>query len=170
MPGGLIRVSASGDRLGDSMLAGEGSKDVWVLSDGPVTPVSLLHPRDTPVPLRRSGNDLPSRVADNLYWLGRHVERAEGAVRLLRSMVLRLTSESRLGEPAGTAARCWQALAEQGPIRPDFVVHADGQESPLVEQEILAFIFDRNRRGSLRRHARRRAARRLDRPRPDFAR
>ena len=94
MPGGLTRVSAVGDRLGDSMLAGEGSKDVWVLSEGPVAPVSLLQSPDTPIPLRRSGNDLPSRVADNLYWLGRHVERAEGAVRLLRSIILRLTSES----------------------------------------------------------------------------
>ena len=149
MPGGLVRVSASGERLSESTLAGEGSKDVWVLSDGPVTPVSLLHPRDTPVPLRRSGNDLPSRVADNLYWLGRHVERAESAIRLLRSVVTRLTSETEVGNQPELPLLL-EALAEQGPIRPEFVVHADGQESPLVEQEIFAFIFDANRRGSLR--------------------
>ena len=41
----------------------------------------------------RSTYDLPSRVADNLYWLGRHVERADGLVRHLRAVVLRMTSE-----------------------------------------------------------------------------
>ena len=58
---------------------------------------ACCNPPATPIALRRSGNELPSRVADNLYWLGRHVERAEGSVRLLRSIVVRLTSES---EPA----------------------------------------------------------------------
>ena len=28
---------------------------------------------------------LPSRAADNLFWLGRYVERAEGTMRLLRA-------------------------------------------------------------------------------------
>ncbi len=149
MPGGLIRVSASADRLGDSMLAGEGSKDVWVLSEGPVSPVSLLHPADTPVPLRRSGNDLPSRVADNLYWLGRHVERAEGAIRLLRSVVTRLSSESEAASMP-ELPELLQALAEQGQIRPEFVIHSAGRQTPIVEQEILAFIFDAHRAGSLR--------------------
>ena len=149
MPGGLTRVSAVGDRLGDSMLAGEGSKDVWVLSEGPVTPVSLLQSPDTPIPLRRSGNDLPSRVADNLYWLGRHVERAEGAVRLLRSILLRLTSE---GDPAGVPELppLLRALAEHGQIRPEIVVYARGKEAPVVDREIRAFIFDPQRGGSLR--------------------
>jgi uncharacterized circularly permuted ATP-grasp superfamily protein/uncharacterized alpha-E superfamily protein len=149
MPGGLTRVSAVGDRLGDSMLAGEGSKDVWVLSEGPVVPVSLLQSPETPVPLRRSGNDLPSRVADNLYWLGRQVERAEGAVRLLRSILLRLTSE---GDQASLPELppLLRALAEHGQIRPEFVVYAGGNETPIVDREILAFIFDPQRSGSLR--------------------
>jgi uncharacterized circularly permuted ATP-grasp superfamily protein/uncharacterized alpha-E superfamily protein len=150
MPGGLMRASAFGDRLGDSLLAGEGSKDVWVLSEGPVEKVSLLHPAETPVPLRRSGNDLPSRVADNLYWLGRDVERAEGAIRLLRSVILRLTSET---EPNSLSdlSPLLHALADQGQIRPEFVVFAAGERIPVIEKEILAFIFDPERVGSLRR-------------------
>ena len=32
------------------------------------------------------GGHLPSRVADNLFWLGRYAERAEGTVRLLRAI------------------------------------------------------------------------------------
>ena len=33
---------------------------------------------------------LPSRAGDNLYWLGRYVERAEGAMRLVRAYHVRL--------------------------------------------------------------------------------
>ena len=42
----------------------------------------------------RAGSDLPSRVADNLFWLGRYAERAEHAMRLLRSVVARLTDDA----------------------------------------------------------------------------
>ena len=58
--------------------------------------------RGEPIELRRGGIELPSRVADNLYWLGRYVERAEqGAGRLLRGVASRLTAEAGL---AGTTA------------------------------------------------------------------
>jgi len=149
MPGALSRVSTSAELLGDSMLAGQGSKDVWVLSEGPVTPISLLHPPGEPVALRRSGNDLPSRVADNLYWLGRHVERAEGAVRLLRSIVARLTGESEPGVMPELTALL-RALADQGQTRPEFVLHTAGEAVSMAEHETLAFIFDERRAGSLR--------------------
>jgi uncharacterized circularly permuted ATP-grasp superfamily protein/uncharacterized alpha-E superfamily protein len=94
MPGGLARVSTSSDPLAESALGGQGSKDVWVLSEGPVNQVSLLHPAGTMVSIHRSGNDLPSRVADHLYWLGRNVERIEGTTRVLRTTLSRFTSES----------------------------------------------------------------------------
>ncbi len=99
MPGGLARVSTSSDPLAESALGGQGSKDVWVLSDGPVANVSLLHPAGTLVSLQRSGNDLPSRVADHLFWLGRHVERLEGTARVLRTTLTRLTSEASFNGP-----------------------------------------------------------------------
>ena len=39
---------------------------------------------------RRAGADLlPSRVADNLFWVGRYIERAEDTARLLRSVLHR---------------------------------------------------------------------------------
>jgi uncharacterized circularly permuted ATP-grasp superfamily protein/uncharacterized alpha-E superfamily protein len=99
MPGGLARVSTSSDPLAESALGGQGSKDVWVLSDGPVAQVSLLHPAGTLVALQRSGNDLPSRVADHLFWLGRHVERLEETARVLRTTLTRLTSEDPFSGP-----------------------------------------------------------------------
>jgi uncharacterized circularly permuted ATP-grasp superfamily protein/uncharacterized alpha-E superfamily protein len=94
MRGGLARMSVgrvSGEEL---LLSNQGSKDVWVVSEGPVQQVSLLRRPGQPLPLRRSGYDLPSRVADHLYWLGRHAERAEGTARLLRTVASRLASEA----------------------------------------------------------------------------
>jgi uncharacterized circularly permuted ATP-grasp superfamily protein/uncharacterized alpha-E superfamily protein len=149
MPGGLTRVSASAEMLGDSLTAGQGSKDVWVLSEGPVTPVSLLRPPGAEIELRRSGNDLPSRVADNLFWLGRQVERTEGAVRLARSIVARLASEA---EPGGIPELpvLLRTLADQGQISPAALVgNADGQTAK-TDGEILAFLFDEQRSDGLR--------------------
>ena len=93
MPGGLTRVGAATDIPIVSMQRGGGSKDTWVVSEGPVTAVSLLAPRRLSVRRERLDSNLPSRVADNLFWLGRHIERAEQSARLLRSLVAYLTRE-----------------------------------------------------------------------------
>jgi uncharacterized alpha-E superfamily protein len=70
---------------------GEGvrSADVWVLSEGPVEHVSLL-PTNESVHIRRLMGLLPSRAADNLFWLGRYLERAEATLRLIRCLAGRL--------------------------------------------------------------------------------
>ena len=43
-----------------------------------------------PLPIRRTSGDLPCRVADNFFWLGRYLERLESAARLLRAGASRL--------------------------------------------------------------------------------
>lgn len=94
LPGGLTRVTSSWDTLVVSMREGGGSKDTWILSDEPVPPISLLPPPGEALALRRAGRDLPSRVADNLFWLGRYTSRAEEVTRLLRAILLKVTGES----------------------------------------------------------------------------
>ena len=93
MSGALAHSSAQLAASNQSLFIGHGSKDVWVQAEGAVAAVTLLQPPGTPIPPRRSGNDLPSRVADSLFWLGRHVERAEASARLLRSILARLVGE-----------------------------------------------------------------------------
>ena len=46
------------------------------------------------LPIRRGTGDLPSRVADNFFWLGRYLERLESAARLLRASAARLATTS----------------------------------------------------------------------------
>ncbi len=91
MPGGLTRISKLPDSLIVSFQSGAGSKDTWIVGDGPVKEVSLLSPASQPLDLSRDGGDLTSRVADDLFWLGRYTQRAESVVRLARSIFTRLS-------------------------------------------------------------------------------
>ena len=94
MPGGLSLIAGSPDESEISMQAGAGSKDTWVVSGGPVSTFSLLPPSSQPIELSRGGGDLPSRVADNLFWLGRYAERSEAIARLARTICLRLSEQT----------------------------------------------------------------------------
>src|SRR4051812_5331496 len=93
-PGGLTRISGAIEKPVVSMQSGGGSKDTWVLSERPVPPVSLLSSGSGLVRVGRSAAEIPSRVADNLFWLGRYAERLENFARLIRTFVSRWTDES----------------------------------------------------------------------------
>ncbi|CAH2604697.1 Circularly permuted type 2 ATP-grasp protein [Rhodovastum atsumiense] len=91
MPGGLARVLEDPERLTGRRPEVGVSKDVWVLSE---ERGMIMGPPALSVPalkLRRPSGDLPSRVADNMFWLGRYVERLDRAARLMRSALQRLT-------------------------------------------------------------------------------
>jgi len=94
MPGGLVRTGLGTGPLGISMQDGGSSKDAWVLSHEPVDEITLLQGADSPIELRRVGNNLPSRLADNFFWIGRYTERVDAAARTLRAALLRFSPES----------------------------------------------------------------------------
>jgi len=158
MPGGLARVSASLDSPVVSMQRGGGSKDTWVLSDTPVDKFTLQRSRDLPVALNRGGtSDLPSRAADNLFWLGRYAERCEHLVRVLRCILVRLTGESGAGSTVNTSTGVeWNSLmklhaslasANSRMAEDDPQGHLDLARD--FEQEILSLIFEEDRSDSL---------------------
>jgi uncharacterized circularly permuted ATP-grasp superfamily protein/uncharacterized alpha-E superfamily protein len=98
LPGGLTRVAeAEGSVV--SMQRGGHSKDAWVLWDSPVDTFSMLRPRDEPLELHRAAMPVPSSVADNVFWLGRYVERAENIARIVRTILSRVrrADEAELG-------------------------------------------------------------------------
>lgn len=141
MPGGLTRVSSGPDTRVVSMQRGGGSKDTWVLAAGPVSDFSLL-PAGGRVELTRAGGDLPSRAADNLFWLGRYAERAEGTSRLLRSTAARLAGRAGLADAPDLSALL-RALA----------LYAEGHTPSVVPLEpgpaVADMVFDPARPGSL---------------------
>lgn len=93
MPGGLTRFSREQDFRAITMQQGDGSKDTWVLTPDLVETVSQMTTSNGPVIIRRGGMDIPSRAAENLFWLGRYAERTEGVVRMLRAVIVRLTGD-----------------------------------------------------------------------------
>ena len=87
MPGGFCRIADRLDARAVSMGEGTRAADVWVVSDKAVSPRTLLPAPDS-VRIRRVAGVLPSRAADNLFWLGRYLERAEATLRLVRALGL----------------------------------------------------------------------------------
>jgi uncharacterized circularly permuted ATP-grasp superfamily protein/uncharacterized alpha-E superfamily protein len=70
MPGGI------------ATLDGGIEADVTVLAEAPVAPVSLLTAPEAQR-IRRNPGTLPARIADNMFWLGRYLERTEGVTTIL---------------------------------------------------------------------------------------
>jgi len=103
-----------------SMGEGVTSADVWVLEDKPVEQTTLLATGDNVRIVRQLGN-LPSRAADNLFWFGRYLERAEATLRLVRCYCTRVT-ESAPDGPSSARARLQTLLtprrAEDEPDAP----------------------------------------------------
>jgi uncharacterized circularly permuted ATP-grasp superfamily protein/uncharacterized alpha-E superfamily protein len=85
LPGGFCRIAEQADARAVSMGDGARSADVWVVSDKAVPAATLLPAADT-VRIRRIAGVVPSRAADNLFWLGRYLERAEATLRLIRAL------------------------------------------------------------------------------------
>ncbi|MEC8444241.1 MAG: circularly permuted type 2 ATP-grasp protein [Pseudomonadota bacterium] len=95
MPGGLTRVGLEEGAFLISGQTGATSKDTWVVASEPERITTNL-PEDTS-PVRDSEfTNLPSRVLENLYWMGRYAERAESCLRLLRTSYTMLNGEELL--------------------------------------------------------------------------
>lgn len=144
--GGLTRVSGSPHDPVVSMQSGGGSKDTWVAAEGDVSALTLLPPPTRIVRPERTAAEVPSRVADNLFWLGRYAERLESTIRPLRSLVTRLTGELGAEEIPERAALVemlvWLDLLPSG--------FRAGVSQTELERELLLSIYQPQRLGSVR--------------------
>lgn len=86
LPGGFARIGEAPDGRAAVMGEGTWSADVCVHGAEPVAPESLLAPADT-LHIRRNPGTLPSRVADNFFWLGRYLERGEALLGAIRTLL-----------------------------------------------------------------------------------
>jgi uncharacterized circularly permuted ATP-grasp superfamily protein/uncharacterized alpha-E superfamily protein len=118
MPGGLTRTAPNDNPI-ISMQLGSGSKDSWVETSS-TEGEKRSPPRSNVATLpqlnirRAAGGELPSRVADGLFWVARYAERSDSIVRLLRSLLIGVTDaiqpwRYRDAEPLLNLA-AWRAL------------------------------------------------------------
>lgn len=116
MPGGFCRISHRLDARAVTMDRDAESADVWVLGTGPVTPTTLL-PSESESRVRRLLGNLPSRAADNLFWFGRYLERAEALLRTIRALNTRLIeSNASFADVVWTAGQLEELLRAAGAL------------------------------------------------------
>lgn len=98
MQGGYARIGPEGDATTLAMQRGGHVADVWIMGDEPAHAIAPSYPsvnRHSPT----GQAALPARAADNLFWLGRYIERFESAVRLIRAYHLRLAATGDSADP-----------------------------------------------------------------------
>jgi len=142
MPGALARVAPRSDVEVISLQRGGFSKDTWVHADAAVERVTLLKKRLGVIDLLSRSAEIPSRVGETLFWLGRYTERCEAAARILRAAFTRLT-----GPDADLATPLAGLLDAAGRVG----VLPDGVQPPGVtlESRLLGAVSDLARQGSV---------------------
>lgn len=164
MPGGFCRTSDRLDVRAISMGDDVRTADVWVIADQPVERVTRLVSSDD-VKVQRIVGWLPSRAADNLFWLGRYLERAEATLRLIRSLCTSLAdSEAALHSTGETLDKLrtllvfWDALPKESSDRSALAAAREGLVAEANSGSVIRLV----------RSARRTAAGMRERLSPDF--
>ena len=103
MPGGFTRVVGD-DELPGSLGAGLRGvcKDTWILASEEERHL-ILWP-SVRAPAAAADESLPSRAAENLYWVGRYAERGEYLTRLARTCLRKYNESRDYGDPADGGA------------------------------------------------------------------
>jgi uncharacterized circularly permuted ATP-grasp superfamily protein/uncharacterized alpha-E superfamily protein len=158
LPGGLTRVSTTPDSLVVSSQAGGGSKDTFVLSDRPVPYVSGLQRVEQPIEVDRGAEVVTSRVADNLFWLGRMSERLEAGLRLFRTGLRDLSDRSDdLSDES--LPEMVLLIRRVGRLAPALTAEEQNEDvrsgMSVVEERVLRSLFDARVPGGLRQDAQR---------------
>jgi uncharacterized circularly permuted ATP-grasp superfamily protein/uncharacterized alpha-E superfamily protein len=113
LPAGFVRIADDIDARAVSLQRGAATADAWVLSHGPVAETTLL-PTPERMSVQRATGLLPSRAADNLFWVGRYVERAEATLRLVRALINRVAEADDAAAPVigniASLLNAWDAI------------------------------------------------------------
>ncbi|MDD5462095.1 MAG: circularly permuted type 2 ATP-grasp protein [Methylococcales bacterium] len=150
MPGGLTRVARQKDNFIVSNQAGGISKDTWVLAPEPEKPINLWTQPSRNQLIDTVTEALTSRAADNLFWVGRHLERVEAISRLLRTVLLKLREALEFKDSIDNdcLSVLLRALTQVTGTYPGFIKD-DAQLLAAPQDELLSLAKDNHRKGSL---------------------
>lgn len=114
MPGGLALTISSGTATGLSDPEAD-SRDVWIASATPQGPhYSRWRISEEESQVQRLGSRLPSRIADNLFWLGRYAERADWTMRVMRNALSHGDEDLRPVRRGDAAERAIDTILSKG--------------------------------------------------------
>src|SRR5208283_4268382 len=91
---------------------------------------------------------LPSRIADNLFWLGRYTERVEANVRLLRALLPALSAEEDFGR-AVTLDTAVYLLVGLHALPPEDAKASLAEQRWRVQRFLTDMVYDPSRISSL---------------------
>ena len=95
LPGGLAMVAKDGVLIDGDPVAEQISKDVWVADESSShTAEPLVRFTNQSITRDPLASEVPSRIAEQLFWVGRYAERIELRTRLLRTTLRRLGGEA----------------------------------------------------------------------------
>ena len=151
MPGGLTRVAPNGAVGRISSQAGAISKDTWVLASEPEGLTGFWLDTGPTVERIDPMASIPSRTAENLWWLGRYAERAEAVTRLLRVVHQRRNDFQGSANPAGIESlrALLAALTHTSATYPGFVGAGAQERLESPGRELLDLVIDGQRTGTL---------------------
>jgi len=150
MPGGLARLCPPHPgQAFDFGRFGDG-KDTWVIADGSARAHPRRAPRAGAVELRRTGRELPSRTADNLFWLARYAERAESLMRQVRSSIQRLVDDDRPSEDLLAVNHVMEPTLSKAGIEPPSDLERSAGARAILERRLGELVFDPDRAYALR--------------------
>ncbi len=138
LPGGLALTVQAGAAVALTSEAAE-SRDVWIATSEPQGPhYSRWRISEDEPQVQRLGIRLPSRVADNLYWLGRYVERADWTMRVMRNALSRGDEDLRPIRRADAAQSAIEVIMNKGLRDSGADMHAEAAEgqAPTLEQQV----------------------------------
>ena len=130
MPGGLVRVLADEAEPAWCLPPRGLAKDLWVFAQ---TPGAIVGPPLALTPalrIRRMSGDLPSRVADDFFWLGRYLERLEGSARLQRAVISRIVRPAQTPRQVAELRVLTRCLAQASVV--------DDESDPSLGTDALA--------------------------------
>ncbi|WP_293475170.1 circularly permuted type 2 ATP-grasp protein [Phenylobacterium sp.] len=142
MPGGFCRTSDGADVRAVFMGEGARTTDVWIVDDKPVERMTLIQAGED-VKVRRILGHLPSRAADNLFWLGRYLERTEATARMVRALCSSvMDSESSLHGRGQTFEALREILVDWGALKGDGGLAADAAKNSLQDASAWGSVIN----------------------------
>jgi uncharacterized circularly permuted ATP-grasp superfamily protein/uncharacterized alpha-E superfamily protein len=150
MSGGLTRVARQKDNFSVSNQAGGISKDTWVLAIEPEEPISIWTQPQRNQQIEALIEPLTSRAADNLFWVGRHLERVKVISLLLRTVLHNTEKVVKFENSIDDDCLhvLLRALTQVTGTYPGFV-KCDAQLLKAPQHELLSLAKDAQRKGSL---------------------
>ncbi len=138
MPGGFARTPASDPLALPGRLDGQ-LRDIWVLAEDDADVVIPSSARFQRLAVQR-GVDLQSRIADNLFWLGRYTERLDNTARLTRAALSRVALGPMGPRDQTELRQLTRALSDMGLIGAQEALAPP--DSMLLTQTLTRFTAD----------------------------